>query len=148
MSKFVHKQSQTRSPQHTCKCTYRTWWKSVDITQVIVRKRKYRCVAGRQLSKIDEICQLAIPNQSSTISIHTSFVRMQWHLLKLSSGKRTDARQTDGRTERENIIPRHYRVAEYKKVLWPICQALNTFIVRNASFIQNSASILLFYHFI
>ena len=38
------------------------------------------------LSKIDEICPLAIPNQISTISIHIpSLVKIHWYLLKLSS---------------------------------------------------------------
>ena len=39
------------------------------------------------LSNIVEICPLAIPNQSSFISMHVpSFVKIPWHLLKLSSG--------------------------------------------------------------
>ena len=50
------------------------------------------------LSKINEICPLTIPNQISTISMHTpSLVKIHLHLLKLSSEKQK-YRQTDGRT--------------------------------------------------
>ena len=51
---------------------------------------------GRQitLSKIDEICPLAIPNQISTISMHIpSLVKIHCCLLKLSSRSK---RQTEG----------------------------------------------------
>ena len=73
------------------------------------------------LSKIDEICPLAIANQISKISMHIpSLVKIHWCLLKLSSGneKRTDG-QTDGLTDdqRETIIPRHYCEAGYKNWL-------------------------------
>ena len=50
---------------------------------VIVLKIKYRCVVGRSLPKIDEICPSLIPNQISTISMHiSSLVKIQWYLLK------------------------------------------------------------------
>ena len=40
----------------------------------------------KTLTKIDEICPSAIPNQISTISIHIwSVVKIHWDLLKLSS---------------------------------------------------------------
>ena len=57
------------------------------------------CLGQITLSKFDEICPLAIPNQSSTISMHIpSLVKIHWFLLKVSSGNeiRTDG-QTHGR---------------------------------------------------
>ena len=45
------------------------------------------CRRQMTLSKIDEICPLAIPNQISTISMHEqSLLKIHWYVLKLSSG--------------------------------------------------------------
>ena len=84
-------------------------------TQVIVGKWKYGHLGQITLSKIDEICPLAIPNQISTISIHIPSLVKIHCLLKSSSGneKRTD-RWTHG-WQRETIISRHFCVAGYKK---------------------------------
>ena len=47
------------------------------------------CQRQITLSNIDEICPLAIPNQTSLISMHVlSLVKIPWHLLKLSSGNK------------------------------------------------------------
>ena len=59
------------------------------------------------------------------INAQTKLVKIHWCLLKLSSEneKRTDGRMTDGRTDRhtdvqrETIVPRHCRVAGYKKYI-------------------------------
>ena len=43
------------------------------------------------LSKNDEICPLAIPNQMATISMHIpSLVKYDWYLLKLSGNENMD----------------------------------------------------------
>ena len=49
------------------------------------------------LSKFNEICQWAIPKQTSTISMHIpSLVKIHWYLLKLSSrNENTDISQAD-----------------------------------------------------
>ena len=70
-------------------------------TKVIFQKWKYGCGRGQiTLSKIDEICPLTIPNQISTMSMHTpSLMKIHWHLVKLSSGnENTDGRMIDGPT--------------------------------------------------
>ena len=142
-------------------------------------RNEQTCHGQITLSKIDEICPSAIPNEIFTISMHTpSLVKIHWHLLKLSSGnensdilladnsvknwlnlpinnpkpdlyninehtkfrenpltftqviiwkckyRRTDWGTTDGQmdgqtdrythSQRDTIIPRHYRVAGYK----------------------------------
>ena len=47
---------------------------------------RHYCVAGRQLSKIDEICPPAIQNQISLISVQVpSLVKIHWHLHMLPS---------------------------------------------------------------
>ena len=75
-----------RSPQYLC--TYQVRWKSIDIFSSYNPKIKIQtCVRGMTLSKVDEICQLAIPKQISPVSTHIpSLVKIHWHLLKLSSG--------------------------------------------------------------
>ena len=92
--------------------------------------KTWACLGQITPSKFDEICPLAILNQISTISMHTpSLVKLHWCLLQLSSGNEiwTDGRTygwriTDGRmdrhtvVQRETIIPRHYRVEEYKNI--------------------------------
>ena len=60
------------------------------------------CRGQITLSNIDEICPLAIPNQIPTISMHIpSLVRIDWCLLKLSSGNeiQMDGLTTDGWTD-------------------------------------------------
>ena len=48
----------------------------------------YHVVGRLTLSHIDEICPLAIPSHISTISMHiTSYVKINWDLLKLLSWK-------------------------------------------------------------
>ena len=89
------------------------------------------------LSKINEICPLAIPNQISTISMYIlSLVKIHLYLLKLSYGNENTG-GPDGRTkvgrmdrhtdiQRETIIPGHYRVAGYKKCQIFIVYTLNS----------------------
>ena len=138
------------------------------IFKVIVLKRQIWMCRGLihvNISKTDEICQLAIPNQISTISVRKSIdiyssYRPQkknqtcrgqktvknWRKLAIINPKpdlhninahikfgenpltftqvivrkrkcgRTYDRRTDGHADdqHETIIPRHYRVAEYK----------------------------------
>ena len=78
-------------------------------TQVIVQKRKYGRGSGQITpSKIEEICPLAIPNQISTISMHTpSLMKIHWCLLKLSSGnkKRRDGPTNGWPTWNLNTLP-------------------------------------------
>ena len=59
------------------------------------------------LSKIDEICSWAIPNQVSTISMHTpSLVKIRWYLLKLSSGnENTDVSRADNSVKNWRNLP-------------------------------------------
>ena len=87
------------------------------------KQKKKQTYRGQiTLSKVDEICPLTIPNQIFTISMHTpSLMKIHWHLHKLTSGnENTDGCTTDGRpdghtdSQRDTIIPRHYRVAGYK----------------------------------
>ena len=56
-------------------------------------------------SKINEICPLAIQNQISTISMHTSsLVKIHWNLLKLSSGNENMNRHmTDWRKAKQTL---------------------------------------------
>ena len=74
------------------------------------------------LSKFDEICPLAIPNQISTVSIHIpTLVKIHWCLQVIIRKRKMDGCTTDGRTDRhtdvqrETIIPCHYSVVGYKK---------------------------------
>ena len=59
------------------------------------------------LSKIDEICLLAIPKPISTISVHIpSLVVVDWYLHKLSSGnKNMDAWQADNSVKNWQNLP-------------------------------------------
>ena len=63
------------------------WWKSIDTYSNYCPKTEIRmCCWQITLSKTDNICLLAIPNQISIISMHTpSLVKIHWFLLKLSS---------------------------------------------------------------
>ena len=97
--------------------------------------------------KVDEICPLAIPNQTSIISMHIpSLVKIHWCLLKLSSGneKRMDGRTTDGRTDgqthgrpSETMIPRHYCVAGYKKAISIFLSILKLYGKKNMDVVMN-----------
>ena len=59
----------------------------------------WTCLGQITLSKIDEVCPLAIPNQISISKQIPSLVKIYRHLLKLSSGnKNTDRHTTDGQT--------------------------------------------------
>ena len=55
-------------------------------TQNIIRKRKYWRRGQITKWKFNKICPLAIPNQIYIISMHISFMKIHWHLLKLSPG--------------------------------------------------------------
>ena len=71
---------------------------------------------------------LAIPNQISTLSMHTpSLEEIHWHLLKLSS-RNDNTRWTDRHTDNQSntliphhycvtIIPLHYHMVGYKNAL-------------------------------
>ena len=69
-------------------------------------------MCGRQitLSKINEICSLAIPNPISTKSMHIpSLVKIHWCLLKLSSGNeiQMDGYTTADRKTHGRPMPNH-----------------------------------------
>ena len=67
----------------------------------------WMCRGQITLSKIDENCPLAIPNQISTISMHIPIlVKIYWYLLKLTSGnENTDVLQADHSvTNRRNLL--------------------------------------------
>ena len=85
LTKFAHKQSQTRFPSY--QCMYQVWLKSLDIySSYCPEKKIWACLGQTTESKFDKICTLAIPNQISTISMHIpSLVKIHWCLLKLSS---------------------------------------------------------------
>ena len=75
-------------------------------------------------SKIDEICPLAIPNQISTISMRIpSLVKIHSCLLIIRKTKKRKDGWTYGQMggltddQCETIIPRHYYVAGYKKIV-------------------------------
>ena len=87
---------------------YQVCLKSLDINWSY-RSEKKVWTSIRQItpSKFDEIRPLAIPNQISTISMHTpSLVKIHWCLLKLSSGNeiRTDVKLTDWQMDRHTAI--------------------------------------------
>ena len=94
LTKFANERSQSRSLQY--KCIYQIWWKSIYWSYCPESKILMYC-GQITLSKIDEICPLAIPKQISTISRHTpSVVKIHWYLLKLSSRKEnTDLSRAD-----------------------------------------------------
>ena len=129
-------------------CTYQVWWKSTDIYSCSCPKTKiWPC--GRQitLSKIDEICPLAIPNQLAKISLHIpSLVKIHWYLLKLWSGNENTEEQTynkctyrqaDGQMDiqHETIISRLYRGVGYKKDSFPNMK-FNNYLSRDKIFVQ------------
>ena len=61
--------------------------KSLDIYMLLSRNKNMGVSRADNSVEFYEICTLAIPNQSSTISIHIpSFVKIHWCLLKKSSG--------------------------------------------------------------
>ena len=66
---------------------YQVWLKSIDIYSSYCPETKIWVYLGQiTLSKSDEICPLAIPNQMSLIYIHVpSLVKIPWYLLKLLS---------------------------------------------------------------
>ena len=74
-----------------------------------------------QIVKIDEICPLAIPNQISTISMHTpSLVKINW--LKISSRNENTDRQTHRRPKWYHNTPLlscggEYKIDEPEKLL-------------------------------
>ena len=76
-------------------------------TSVIIRKWNFGHIAGRQMSKIDKICLLTIPNQISIISTDG------WMDRNMDG-------QMDGQTDRHRdsqhdiIIPHHFCVVGYK----------------------------------
>ena len=122
LTKFAHKQSQTRSPSY--QCMYQVWFKSLDIYSSYRPENENMGVSQADNRKnFDEICPLA--NQISTISIHIpSLVKIHWCLLSNhpKTKKQTDRLtssdwQMDRHTDilSETIIPRHCRVAGYKK---------------------------------
>ena len=72
------------------------------------------CGGHINLSKIDEICPLAIPNKISTISMQIpSLVRIHWNVLKLSYGNKKYGWTTDGQTH-GTILYYHYSLVGYK----------------------------------
>ena len=56
----------------------------------------------------------------SNISAHTKFDKNPLMFAQVIRKRKTDGRTTDGHTDvqRETIIPRHYRVAGYKKYIF------------------------------
>ena len=85
-----------RSPQY--QCSYQVWPKSIDIySSYHLETKIWSCCGQVSLSKIDEICPLAITNQISAISMHfLTLVKIYWHLLKLSFGnEKSDVSQAD-----------------------------------------------------
>ena len=85
LTKSANEQSQTRSQQY--QCTYQIWWKFIDIYSNYCPETKMQMGCGQiALSKIDEICPIAIPNQTFITSMHNpSLVKILWNLLKLLS---------------------------------------------------------------
>ena len=90
------------------------WWKSTDINSNYHPETKMR-TRGWQItqSKTNEICPLAIPNQTSTISMHIhvpSFVKIHWHLLKLlSKNKNMDGWMCNSQKEAQTDRHTHER---------------------------------------
>ena len=103
---------------------------------------------GRQitLSKINEICQLATPNQISTISMHKlSLVKIHCNLLKLSSGNENmDGQMTNADYQHETITPCHDCVTRYKKCTQGknLCQNMFKFSIKNMDMFMFCISII------
>ena len=98
------------------------------------------------LSKLDEICPLAIPNQyQCTYQVWWKSV----HVYSSGNEKQVDWRTTDGRMDRhmhvrrETIIPHHYLLAGYKNDYFLynlyICAWIQYFWIQyfKSSYIQN-----------
>ena len=88
---------------HNINVHYKFGENLLTFTQVIVRKQKYRHWQIT-LSKIDEFCPLAIPNQISTVSMH---IPSLWKSIAIYSSYCPE-RLTDNQCE--TIIPHHYCV--------------------------------------
>ena len=67
----------------------------------------WTCSGQITLSKLTKICSLAIPNQISTISMHTpSFKKIHWYLLRLSSGNEiSEVSRADSSVENWRNLP-------------------------------------------
>ena len=110
---------------------YQVWLKYLDIYSSYRPETKLSaCIGKITPSKFFEIRPLAIPNQISTISMHIPIlVKIHWCLLSYHPETKY-GRTYDGRTDRqtdvqrETIIPRHYRVAEYNQKISSICRLL------------------------
>ena len=79
-----------------------------DLLKLLSLKSKKWIYCGQiTLSKIDKIFPSAIPNQVSTVSIHTpSLVKIHWHLLKVSSrNENTDISRADNSVKNWRNLP-------------------------------------------
>ena len=105
-------QSKSRSPQY--QCTYQIWWKSIVIYSSYCPEIKTWMYCGQiALSKMDNICLLAIPKQMSTISMHIpSLVKIHKYILKLSSRNKKKTWMCQGQktlSKSEAICPQQFQ---------------------------------------
>ena len=85
---------------------YQVWWKSVDILlKLLSRNENMDMSRADTLSKNEEICPSAIPNQIFIKSIHTpSFVKIQWYLLNMKN-ENMDISQADNLVKNRQNLP-------------------------------------------